>query len=118
MKLITTKTVREVDENGKTRTYNLKVINPKVIELAKLSQSDTILLHLLKIGAITPKTCEKGYGYMYCASIIRDLKEQYGARIEAIKQKSLNQFKQQTDHVEYHLQNPQDFKEILKNDNE
>lgn len=59
MKLITTKTVREVDENGKTRTYNLKVINPKVIELAKLSQSDTILLHLLKIGAITPKTCEK-----------------------------------------------------------
>lgn len=118
MKLITTKTVREVDENGKTRTYNLKVINPKVIELAKLSQSDTILLHLLKIGAITPKTCEKGYGYMYCASIIRDLKEQYGARIEAIKQKSLNQFKQQTDHVEYHLQNPQYFKEILKNDNE
>lgn len=118
MKLITTKTVREVDENGKTRTYNLKVINPKVIELAKLSQSDTILLHLLKIGAITPKTCEKGYGYMYCASIIRDLKEQYGARIEAIKQKSLNQFKQQTDYVEYHLQNPQYFKEILKNDNE
>lgn len=113
MKLITTKTVREVDENGKTRTYNLKVINPKVIELAKLSQSDTILLHLLKIGAITPKTCEKGYGYMYCASIIRDLKEQYGARIEAIKQKSLNQFKQQTDYVEYHLQNPQYFKEIL-----
>lgn len=118
MNLTAQKTVQEIDSNGYSRTHTLKVINPKLIREQELTQAQTILLHLVYIGCITPKTCEKGYGYMYCASIIRDLKEQYGARIEAIKQKSLNQFKQQTDHVEYHLQNPQYFKEILKNDNE
>lgn len=117
MNLTAQKTVQEIDESGKTRTYHLKVINPKFIRGQKLTQPQTVLLHLVYIGCITAKTCEKGYGYMYCASIIEDLKKHFGAKIETLKQKDFNQFEQKTGYVKYFLQNPQYFKEIL-NDNE
>ena len=91
----------------------MTAIEKDFITKCNLNQQEVILLHLLKNGYITNKECNELYGYRHLPSIIRDLKEQWGARFNTIRQKQLNRFQQKTNHVEYHLINRGAFKECL-----
>lgn len=91
----------------------MKTVDKKIIEDKKLSQPEVILLHLLYNGMITNKDCNECYGYRHLPSIIRDLKNDYGVTFNTIKQKGISRFKQKTEYVEYHIKNPQIYKEVL-----
>ena len=92
----------------------MRAVDKKRIEDKKLNQREVILLHLLYNGMITNKDCNECYGYRHLPSIIRDLKEEYGVEIQTLKQKGLSRFKQKTEFVEYHITNPQVYREALK----
>ena len=92
----------------------MRIVEQERIERQRLNQQEVILLHLLYNGMITNKTCNECYGYRHLPSIIRNLKEDWGVTFNTIKQKSLNRYKQKTDFVEYHITNPNIYRELLK----
>ena len=87
----------------------MQYVDKDFIRRCNLNQKEVILLHLVKNGYITNKQCNEGYGYRHLPGIIRDLKKYYGAKIMTIGQRGLNQFKQKTNYVEYHIQNREAF---------
>lgn len=92
----------------------MKVIPKTQIETQNLNQQEVILLHLLYNGYITNKDCNECYGYRHLPSIIRNLKKYWSVQFKTYGQKSLNRYKQKTDYVEYHIQNPSMYKELIQ----
>lgn len=91
----------------------MKIVDKKEIEKQNLTQQEVVLLHLLYNGYITNKDCNECYGYRHLPGIIRDLHENWEVQFNKIKQKSLNRYKQKTEHLKYHIANPQLYREVL-----
>ena len=108
------KIIREVD--GKQVVNIISAISDDYITKHKLNQQEVVLLHLLNFGYITNKICSDAYGYENGESIIRYLKEDYGVTFDTIKKRGLNivnRYKQKSNYVEYHITNPQIYREAL-----
>lgn len=92
----------------------MRIVDKERIERQKLNQQEVILIHLLYNGYITNKDCNECYGYRHLPSIIRDLKKNWYVTFDTIEQKSLNRYKQKTEYVEYHITNPQLYRELIQ----